>query len=313
MRGNVSRTAQLVAMYRAFETISGREPPLFRDPFAEAFLSRRLRLALRAARIRPLRHQLARYADLRAPGARTSAIGRTAFIDGVVRDAVARGTKQLVLLGAGYDCRAHRMPELESVTVFEVDRAEMQQTKRARLAQLARRSNAPATRTRDDVRYVPVDFLRDDPAEKLAAAGWDRTKPTVFVWEGVTNYLTEQAVTDVLSWIGTAAPGSTLVFTYIHGGLIDGSFEFAGGEKMLKNVRRLGEPWIFGLHPEAVGPFVARFGLELRENVGADEYRRRYFGDSEPNAGGYAFYRIAVADVGGSSSSSSSKAWPSAP
>lgn len=97
--------------------------------------------------------------------------------------------------------------------------------------------------------------------------------------------------------IGTAAPGSVLVFTYIHGGLIDGSYEFAGGEKMMTNVRKLGEPWIFGLHPDAVGPFVERFGLSLRENVGADEYRRRYFGDTEPTAGGYAFYRLAVADV----------------
>src|SRR5690242_10031240 len=135
MRGNMSRTAQLVAMYRALETLSGRE--LFRDPFAEGFVSRPLQVALRAARVAPIRRQLVRYADRRAPGARTSAIGRTAFIDGVVRDAVAHGTRQLVLLGAGYDSRAHRMRELVDTVVFEVDRAEMQATKRERLARIA--------------------------------------------------------------------------------------------------------------------------------------------------------------------------------
>ena len=292
----VSRTAQLVALYRALETISGREPPLFRDPFAEAFLSRGLRLALRAARVGPVRRQLARYADRRAPGARTSAIARTAFIDEVVRDAVTRGTRQLVLLGAGYDCRAHRMRELGDVVVFEVDRAAIQQTKRVRLARLHARSRGARTRT--DVRYVAVDFLRDDPAERLAAAGWKRDEPTIFVWEGVTNYLTERAVSDVLAWIGTSAPGSTLVFTYIHGGLLDGSVVFEGGDTMMQTVRSLGEPWRFGLHPEEVEAFVARSGLALRENLGADEYRRRYLGATEPDTRGYAFYRIAVADVG---------------
>jgi hypothetical protein len=64
---------------------------------------------------------------------------------------------------------------------------------------------------------------------------------------------------------------------------------------MVANVRRLGEPWTFGLHPGAVGAFVARSGLRLCEDLGADDYRRRYLGAAMP---GYQFYRIAVAEVG---------------
>jgi O-methyltransferase involved in polyketide biosynthesis len=85
------------------------------------------------------------------------------------------------------------------------------------------------------------------------------------------------------------------VFTYVHGGLLDQTVTFHGGEQMMDNVRRLGEPWTFGLRPEAVGAFVARCGLRLREDLGADEYRRRYLGDHAWP--GYAFYRIAIADV----------------
>lgn len=289
----VSRTAQYVALYRALETM-GRaqettEAPLFRDPFAKLFLSPGLRLALRATRVGPLRRQLLRYSERRAPGARTSAIGRTVFIDATLRAEIARGTRQLVILGAGYDCRAHRMPELADTTVFEIDRAEMQARKRARLARAK-------TRVRDDVRYVPVDFLRDDPAERLAASGWDRTKPTVFLWEGVTNYLTEQAVSAVLGWVGASAPGSALVFTYIHAGLLDGTTAFTGGQTLVESVRKLGEPWLFGLRPEAVGAFVARFGLTLREDLGANEYRARCFG-ARSGGDGYAFYRLAITDV----------------
>ena len=65
---------------------------------------------------------------------------------------------------------------------------------------------------------------------------------------------------------------------------------------MQANVRRLGEPWTFGLRPDEVAAFIARFGLALRENLGADEYRARLL--PAEHAGGYAFYRIAMADVG---------------
>jgi methyltransferase (TIGR00027 family) len=290
MTTSVSRTASYVAFYRALETAERRRPRLFADPLATLFLSRPLKLCLAAARVSAVHGWIARYADHRAPGARASAIARTRFIDDVLRARVADGVRQLVVLGAGFDCRAHRIPEVgtASVRVFEVDRPETQAKKRARLAR--------AATARDEVAYVPVDFLRDDVAARLASAGWDPLRPSLFIWEGVTNYLDKDAVEKVLSWIGRAAPGSTVVFTYIHAGLLDGSMHFEGGAQMRANVHELGEPWNFGLRPDEVGAFIARFGLVLRENLGADEYRARLLPAEQ--AGGYAFYRIAVADVG---------------
>jgi methyltransferase (TIGR00027 family) len=142
---------------------------------------------------------------------------------------------------------------------------------------------------------VPVDFLRDDLGAALVGAGWDPAAGTLFVWEGVTHYLTRAAVEAVLAWIGSAPGRTRLVFTYIHAGLLDGSVRFEGGEQILANVRMLGEPWTFGLHPHEVDGFLARHGLALEEDVGADEYRARYL-PAEPNGfGGYAFYRLAVA------------------
>ena len=64
--------------------------------------------------------------------------------------------------------------------------------------------------------------------------------------------------------------------------------------RVRRDVRRLGEPWTFGLHPGAVAGFVARSGLRLCEDLGADDYRRRYLGAAQP---GYGFYRIALAEV----------------
>lgn len=285
----VSRTAEYVALYRALETTETRRDPLFRDPLARAFLSRRHSLILRLAKVPSLRAVIQRYADWRAPGARTSAIARTCFIDDVVRDSVRDGVGQLVVLGAGYDCRAHRMPELSGVDVFEVDRRETQTAKRARLG--------PPAGDLDRLRYVAVDFTRDDLASRLASSGWERGAPSLFVWEGVTNYLNEDAVARVLGLVGGAAPGTTIVFTYIHAGVLDGSTPFEAAPKLLRNVRRLGEPWTFGLRPDDVSAFVARFNLTLEQDDGADDYRRRYLGAAAHprELRGYAFYRIAVA------------------
>lgn len=273
-----SRTAQYVALYRALETVERRRQPLFSDPYATRFLSPGLARAVRAARLPALHSIIDRYADRRAPGARTSAIARTKIIDEVV---LASDASQLVILGAGFDCRAHRLRS--HADVFEVDRAETQAEKRARL------SGVPS-----EVRYVPVDFLHDSVSERLITAGWSESAPTCFIWEGVTNYLTADAVESMLEWIGGTAPGGTLVFTYVHAGLLDGTVPFDGGPRIIHNVQTLGEPWTYGLHPHEVAPLLTRFNLTLREDLGADDYRRRTGLDTT----GYAFYRLAIADVG---------------
>ncbi len=286
-----SKTAQYVALYRALETDEMRREPLFRDPLAGAFLSRRLSVALRLAKSRAFRGVLERFADWRAPGARSSAIGRTRYIDDVVRRTLAEGTKQLVVLGAGFDCRAHRMPELAGVRVLEVDRPETQAVKRSRLATVRQ------GRAGGDVTYVAVNFEKDDLATSLKSAGWDDGAPTLFLWEGVTNYLTEPAVAGVLEMVGRSAQGSRIVFTYIHRGVVDGTSKFHGADRLVSNVKRLGEPWTFGILPSEIERWLASFGIALEDDLGADAYRAKYLGATETGLTGYAFYRIAVGRV----------------
>jgi O-methyltransferase involved in polyketide biosynthesis len=100
----------------------------------------------------------------------------------------------------------------------------------------------------------------------------------------------------VLKEVGSCAPGTSIVFTYVHRGMLDGSVRFEGAERILRNVRGMSEPWTFGVIPEELAGFVAQAGLQLREDLGADEYRARYLPAWE-NLTGYAFYRVAVAEV----------------
>ncbi len=131
-------------------------------------------------------------------------VARTVAIDDAVR---AAASPQLVILGAGLDGRAWRMPELRDVVVFEVDHPDSQRDKRARSTALT-----PVAR---DIRFVPVDFARDDLDEALASAGHDPARATTWIWEGVVMYLTLADIEATLAVIDRrSAAASRLIVAY---------------------------------------------------------------------------------------------------
>lgn len=202
--GRASWTAELVAAWRALAD-ARTSVPGFHDPLAREMLG--------PAAARWLRRGEAALARMAPDGrdrmfAALSVITlRVATIDAQVRLAVAAGARQLVILGAGFDTRAHRMDELAPVRVFEVDHPATQRVKRTRAAPLPERAA--------ELRYVPVDFARDALGEALAAAGHDPDAPTVWVWEGVVMYLRDEALRSTLAAVrGRSGPGSTLILHY---------------------------------------------------------------------------------------------------
>src|SRR5262245_60970728 len=121
----ISRTAVHMAAFRALESARAPSERLFLDAYAARFLSPGEQALVALSRAPLARRAIEAYADRRAPGARTSGIARTRLIDDWIVGECEDGTEQLVILGAGFDCRALRLPALASVTVFELDRAEM--------------------------------------------------------------------------------------------------------------------------------------------------------------------------------------------
>lgn len=158
---------------------------------------------------RPLARVLRRTLALASFGLSSHVARRTVFIDDVVRRSPA---KQLVVLGAGLDARAHRLAELAETVVFEVDQRSTQDYKRRRAAALPRRAK--------ELRYVAVDFEKDDLGGRLAAAGHDDAAPTAWIWEGVTMYLTKEAIGATLDIVRARSPvGSDIVLTYAMPGI----------------------------------------------------------------------------------------------
>jgi methyltransferase (TIGR00027 family) len=146
-------------------------------------------------------------------------------------------------------------------------------------------------------RFVAVDFDRERVEDALDAAGYDRSRPTLVIWEGVTNYLTETAVDGTLRWCAGTAPASRLLFTYVHRAVLDDPASFFGTARLFATLAASGERWTFGLDPAGLASFLAARGLRLDEDVGAGEYRRRCYGTMAAAMRGYEFYRIACAHV----------------
>lgn len=285
-----SRTAEYMAFFRALESARPAHHRLFVDPYALHFLRPPLREAVGLSRFPVLGALLYWHIDYRAPGARTSAIARTRLIDELWSRALQDGIRQIVILGAGFDSRAYRVPESRSAIVFEVDHPVTLYAKRQRLSQVM-----PVMPR--NVRFVDIDFNQQSLPVALAEAGFDSSLPALFLWEGVTNYLTRDAVDSTLRYVGTQPPGSRVVFTYVDRGVLDGSVHFEGAPDLLRAVARLGEPWTFGLCPAEVPDFLRERGLELDHDAGAREYRAQYLGPGGQKAKGYEFYHVAVAHV----------------
>lgn len=248
----VTETAAAIAQVRAEERLLPEPERLFEDPFAPLFVPG---------------GDARRIADtfLSVPFFRSHVRLRTRFIDDFVRAGLADGIRQIVILGAGFDCRALRLTEIRSTStgVFEVDFAVQIARKRAIL-------EAASVVLPAHLRFVGCDFSADEfaatLAPDLAAVGFHRDERAMFVWEGVVGYLEDRQFERCLHWIaGAAAARSRLVFNY--------------------TTARLGS--------DRVAACLRRSGFVSIEDVGCDDVQRRYIDGPVPDVA--TFFRLVTA------------------
>jgi methyltransferase (TIGR00027 family) len=230
--------------------------------------------------------------DQIAPGLLPYATARTAFIDEALVAALRRKTHQIVILGAGYDTRALRIPGIETAMVYEVDHPDTQAFKRARLGE-------ELEAIQERLRFVDVDFDRQELGERLRSAGFQFDRPSFVIWEGVTHYLPEEAVDATLRVLATMNRGSEVVLTYMDRALIEGTRSFPGGRRIMFAVRLMGEPFRFGLVPTETADFLRERGFELLEDIGGEEFSARYFAPLDRTDRATETERLALARIAG--------------
>jgi methyltransferase (TIGR00027 family) len=257
--GEPSHTARGAAAYRAIhQRLEGGA--IFSDPFALKILDDETR-----ARI----DQIAADPSLRPM--RLFITARSRFSEDTLAACVARGVRQVVVLGAGLDTFSLRNPFANlGVRVFEVDYPATQQWKRERLKQAG--LALPASLT-----FAPVDFERQSLADGLKAAGFDAGRPAFFQWLGVVPYLTGEAVSGTLRFIADV-PESEVVFDYAE------PFEnYPAGRRehvMAVAVRAasIGEPWLSLFDPIELSEMLRAMGFATVEDLGLAEIADRFYG-----------------------------------
>jgi methyltransferase (TIGR00027 family) len=196
---------------------------------------------------------------------------RTRFIDELMDRAIRAGATQLVILGAGFDTRAHRFAELlQDTAIFEVDYGATQEYKKRRVEAVL--GAQPA-----NLVYAPIDFTRETLGEVLRRAGFEASRKTYYICEGVSMYVPEAGMKETLRSIAAeSAPGSALLLEYLNQGGLEVLTRYPMG--MIKNAIAWGEPFVFGVPDGQDREFFLEAGLELGEalKIGSPESVERY-------------------------------------
>jgi methyltransferase (TIGR00027 family) len=255
-KGKASGTAQFVAYNRALANLAPVVPG-FSDPVAAKLLRPDW-----VAKIEKKRVALAG-SNQKSPfpfwfrGMGIFNQFRAVILDQAIRNALP--VEQLVILGAGLDTRAWRLPELKSTIVFEVDHPDTQALKKDRINGL----NPLA----EEIRFVAVDFLMDDLVAELKMAGFNNTLPTFWLWEGVTMYLTSAEVArnfEIMASISST--GSRLALTYMarKNGKIPKSWFLA----------LMGEPVRSAFSIEELAQMAEKSGWKTFSNTGIEDWKQ---------------------------------------
>lgn len=289
MKANTaSRTAQYMALFRAIETARPPRKRLFYDPFATSFLDGGLKLATKISSLPLIGRLVPQIIHFKSPGASSSGIARTKYIDDLLQRTIKDGVKQVDILGAGFDTRALRLHFLKDISVIEIDHPDTSRFKLDKLKKIL--GSLPR-----NISYYQVDFNKQSLEDLAVANNLSFNTLTTIIWEGVTNYLTPIAVEKTLSFISRFQEGSYFIFTYIDQLVLDNPQFFEGTDKLFKKLKENDEQWTFGFKPNELSDYLAKFGLTLVEDNSAIEYRDKYMPERAGLLRGYEFYRVAFA------------------
>ncbi len=232
----------------------------------------------------PIRGWLVAKTEQKVPGLWGGIMARKRFIDDTLVEAAAGSVEVVMNLGAGFDTRSFRLPELAKVRTWEVDQPGSIHAKCQRLKAIFGKVPAHAT-------LVPVDFDRGTLETTLVANGYPAPTKTIFILEGVTQYLTGSGVRETFNFLSTAPTGSRLVFTYTPEDFITG-WELFGQDVLYEKMRVKNTIWRTGFDPETMDGFLGEYGWKILEHLGYDELGERYVRPTGRDLGWMAIERI---------------------
>jgi methyltransferase (TIGR00027 family) len=253
-----SLTALATAYMRAAHQVFDGEPRVLDDPLALTMLGPDANDRITQARDKHL--------SLPGRQLRAHVVLRSRYAEDRLKEAVHRGVRQYVLLGAGFDTFALRQPEwARELRILEVDHPATQALKH-------RLIDGAGLTVPDNVTFATIDFTRETLAEGLRRLGVSASEPAFFSWLGVTMYLDDAAIDATLAAIAAFPAGSEVVLTYA-------SPSERGRSRLSERSAELGEPWLSYFEPEALDTRLKGAGFSTTVFLSAADAAARYFAD----------------------------------
>jgi len=202
-------------------------------------------------------------------------IARTKYFDAVFIEALENNFAQILIFGAGYDSRALRFSELNKGTsIFELD-APITQKEKLKAYQ-SKKLVIPK-----NLIFIPIDFNKEKLEDKIRQAGFIAGKQSLFLLEGVTMYLSQDAIESTFRFISDiSGTGSMIVFDYIYGGVLRRENKYYGEKGMYKRVAKVGEEWTFALEENEAERFLSKYEFIVKDHSSSNELEDRYFRNS---------------------------------
>ncbi len=244
-----SMTATGIAIVRAIESEKPASERICYDPYARQLVNGALYYFVKF-------FDRLGYSERKGPGVMGFLTVRERHIDEYLKTCLASGVQQVVILGAGYDARAYRFDEFKhGVKVFEVDHPATQQAKLKRLQRIF--GEVPS-----HVTYVSIDFNTQTLEQRLRECGYAEQARTLFIWQGVTQYLTPESVDSTLAFVARhSTAGSSIIFDYMYTALLDGTVKHGEVSKMRRNRWLSNEVLAFGIPAGTITPFLEQRGF----------------------------------------------------
>jgi len=252
----------------AIEQNFPKEERIIQDAIAPQIISGSGRFWVYLTKINAIRNWMVNASEKSIQGIWSCFLVRKRYIDErLVQEVDQNGINAIVNLGAGFDTRLYRLPEVQHIPSWEVDQAVNINTKRERLQKVFK--EVP-----NHVKLVPINFLEQEIGDALEEQGYLGEAKTFFIWEAVSQYLDETAVNKTFDFFAKAPTGSKLAFTYVPKDFITGE-NLYGAEKFYKQAvkRKL---WHFGFNPNELAAYLKIYGWQLIEDLSYAELNNRY-------------------------------------
>jgi methyltransferase (TIGR00027 family) len=260
--GQPSSTARRAALLRAAHQILDN-PKVLDDPIALRIIGTEGESWVRS--------NLERLEEARF--LRAFIVARSRYAEDELAEAVQRGVRQYVILGAGLETFPYRNPYAESrLHVYEVDHPATQSWKRKRLLEVG--ITIPNSLT-----FAPVDFERQALADGLSQAGFKADQPAFFSFLGVIVYLTKEAVMDTFGFVASSPPGSEIVFDCAVATSSLSDAQKLAREARADRVAAIGEAWRTYFDPPSLASDLRQMGFKQIEDLGPEAANKRYFED----------------------------------